>query len=635
MILTWNNILKKLFILILLIGNQFLFASQRRDDNQCSLAAEHLKKLQAKRENGAELDELIFASQNLRYFSKGNSCNRNEAASLELIASLYFDKGLIGEAIKYHLMAQKAFSRLNDPKEVAQIDNKLGVAYNFIGNQTNALKHLLQAEEALISMNLINSVEIADVFTNIASVYEEQNQNLNVKKYLFKALEIYKKRGDQLSIADVYNNFGALYFNKENNYELAKKYYLKSYFIKVKLGKSLSLAITAYNLGTLYALNQKNIEQAISFFETTRKISSDLNNDYYLGMSLQSLGDMYRLKKNYAESEKYLLMALDFQRNSGSITELTTCYSSLSKLYETKGNYRIALNFHHLSDKLKDSITNEQKTREFIALQKQFKLIKRDKKIQLLKRDKEISDLKIKKQRNYLIFGIIIFSIILLGTILYMKGRNKRNQINLEKRMALISMKALGNQLNSHFIANSLVSVKNFLLRKDVEKTLSLMDKFSLLMRDTLIFSRKNLITLSEDIKILATYLDIEQVNHSYNFHYNLDIDEGLNVDYIQLPPMLIQPFIENSIKHGIHHKLDGQIHIDYRLINKNELQIQIRDNGKGIELDNNLPKHLGEGTKIILERIAIFSQFKTKKDRISFTNEPGGGTIVTLNIPI
>lgn len=635
MIRTWNSILTKLYILILLIGYQYSFASERRDDNQCYLAAEHLKKLQVKRENGVELDELIFATQNLRYFSNGNSCKKTEAACLELIGSLNFDKGLIKEAIKYLLLAQQQFSKLNDTKDVSRLDNKLGVAYNFIGNQTAALKHLLHAEDALISLKLNNSIEIADVFSNISSVYEEQNQNTNVKKYLFKALKIYKKLGNQLSIADVYNNFGAFYFNKENDYELAKMYYLKSYFIKLKLGNSLPLAITTYNLGTLYAMNPKNIEQAIFFFEKTRKLSSDLNNDYYLGMSLQSIGDIYRLKKNYPLSEKYLLLAIDLQQNSGSLPELTACYSSLSKLYEAKGDYKSALNFHHLRDKLKDSSSNEQKTREFIALQKQFKSLKRDKQIQLLRRDKQIADLKIKRQRNYLIFSITLFFVLISTTYVYFRGKHKRRQLDLEKRIAITGMKALNAQINSHFIANTLVSIKNFLFRKDTDKTFTLIDKFSLLMRNTLIFSRQDLISLEEDVDILRTYLDLEKVNHSNKFDYEIIIGDALSPGAIQIPPLLVQPFIENSIKHGIHSEEHGKITILYSLTDNAKLLIRIIDNGKGIELSKELPLKLGEGTKIILERLAIFNTYRPYHAKLAFSNASEKGTIVDLIIPI
>ena len=630
-----NHLLKIVFFLVILISDYYSYASEKRDNNQCSIATEHLNKLQTRREKGFNRDELIFATENLRYFSNKNDCKRNEAACLELIGSLNFDKGLITKAIKHLLLAQQEFFKIGSRRDVARLDNKLGVAYNFSGNQTLALKHLLQAEETLISLKLENSIGMADLFSNISSVYEEQNQNSNVTKYLFKALKIYEKRGDQLSIADIYNNYGAFYFNNKNDYKRSKKYYLKSYYIKLKLGNSLPLAITAYNLGTLYAMDQENFDQALFFFEKTRKISSELNNDYYLGMSLQSLGDIYRLKKNYPLSEKYLLLAIDLQQNSGSLPELTTCYSSLSKLYETKGDYRSALNFHHLRDKLKDSSSNEQKTREFIALQKQFKSLKRDKQIQLLRRDKQIADLKIKRQRNYLIFSIILFCILILSSSVYFKGKYKRKQLDLEKRIAVTGMKALNAQINSHFIANTLVSIKNFLFRKDTDKTFGLIDKFSLLMRNTLIFSRQELISLEEDIDVLRTYLDLERVNHSNKFDYEIIIGDSLSPGAIQIPPMLVQPFIENSIKHGIHSEEFGKITILYSLTDGSKLLIRIIDNGKGIELSKEMPLKLGEGTKIIMERLAIFNTDRLNHAKLAFSNASEKGTIVDLLIPI
>jgi len=634
MIYAWHHILKKLFILSF-ICHQYCFASEKTDGNQCALAAEHLKTLQAKRGKGINPNELIFATQNLRYFSNRNNCKRSEANCLELIGSLNFDKGLLTEAIKYLLIAHQEFSKLSDPKDVARIDNKLGVAYNFIGNQTMALRHLLQAEEALISLKLNKSIEIADVFSNISSVYEEQNQNSNVKKYLFKALVIYKKNGDQLSIADVYNNYGTFYMNKQNDIEKAKFFFIKSYQIKSKLKPSLSTAITAFNLGTIYSSENNNFDKAVFYLQKTKKISLELGNDYYFGMSLQAMGDIYRKKKDYPQSEKMLLEASKLQKRSGSLPELSACYLSLSKLYEEEGNFKDALYFSSVCFALKDSITNETKTREFIALQKQFETFKQDKKIQLLERNKEISELRVRRQQQYMFFSIILFIILISSSYFYFRANHRRKRLVLEKRIATAAISALNAQINSHFIANTLVSVKNFLNRKDTEKSIGIIDDFSLLMRNTLIYSREERISLEEDIQNLRTYLAIEQVNHSNKFNYEIKLSNDISPETIQIPPMLVQPFIENAIKHGIHSKIDGKISISYSIDVCSKLLIRITDNGNGIELNKDLPSKIGEGTKIILERLAIFNADRIDTAVLSFSNASNGGTIVTILIPL
>jgi tetratricopeptide (TPR) repeat protein len=628
------TILKKLFILTL-ICHQYSFAAVIRDGKQCSLAAEHLKTLQSKRGKGVDSDELIDETQNLRYFSNGNNCKRNEAACMELIGSLHFDKGLLRDAIKYHLIAHQEFSRLSATKDVARINNKLGISYNFIGNQTMALKHLLQAEDALISLKLSNSIQIADVYTNISTVYEEQNQNSNVKKYLFKALKIYKRHGVQSSIADVYNNYGKFYMDKQNDIKKAKEYFIKSYQIQSKLKTSISAAITAYNLGYIYSFEKTKVDKAIFYFQITKKISSELGNDYYFGMALQALGDIYRKTKNYPKSEKMLLEASKLQKRSGSLPELSNCYMSLSILYEEMGNFKDALYFSSVSFNLKDSIINEDKTREFIALQKQFESFKGDKKIQLLERDKEIAELRVARQQNYTIFSIILFIILIYSFYFYFRAVNNRNRLTLEKRIAVAAISALNAQINSHFIANTLVSVKLFLNRKDTEKSIGIIDNFSLLMRNTLIYSREDRVSLDEDVENLKTYLAIEKVNHSDKFNYEIKLDNDISPETIQIPPMLVQPFIENAIKHGIHTKKEGKISISYSIDTSSKLCIRITDNGNGIELIKSLPSKIGEGTKIILERLAIFNSDRSDTAALSFSNASDGGTVVTILIPI
>jgi LytS/YehU family sensor histidine kinase len=176
--------------------------------------------------------------------------------------------------------------------------------------------------------------------------------------------------------------------------------------------------------------------------------------------------------------------------------------------------------------------------------------------------------------------------------------------------------------------------VKNFLNRKDTEKSIGIIDDFSLLMRNTLIYSREERISLEEDIQNLRTYLALEQVNHSNKFNYEIKLSNDISPETIQIPPMLVQPFIENAIKHGIHSKIDGKIFISYSIDTCSKLLIRITDNGNGIELNKDLPSKIGEGTKIILERLAIFNTDRIDTAVLSFSNASNGGTIVTILIP-
>jgi LytS/YehU family sensor histidine kinase len=288
-----------------------------------------------------------------------------------------------------------------------------------------------------------------------------------------------------------------------------------------------------------------------------------------------------------------------------------------------------------LNEQLRSQISSTAASKEFVRLKTKYSFLEKDKKIELLHRDKLISELKIKRERNYFYFGFSILFISLGSLWMWSRKENQRKRLSLEKRIAITGMKALNAQINSHFIANTLVSIKNFLFRKDTDKTFGLIDKFSLLMRNTLIFSRQELISLEEDIDVLRTYLDLERVNHSNKFDYEIITGDSLSPGAIQIPPMLVQPFIENSIKHGIHSEEFGKITILYSLTDGSKLLIRIIDNGKGIELSKEMPLKLGEGTKIIMERLAIFNTDRLNHAKLAFSNASEKGTIVDLLIPI
>jgi sensor histidine kinase YesM len=206
--------------------------------------------------------------------------------------------------------------------------------------------------------------------------------------------------------------------------------------------------------------------------------------------------------------------------------------------------------------------------------------------------------------------------------------------LELEMKNAKVSIRALNSQLNSHFIANTLVSIKNFMNIKNLEKSNDVINKFSKLLRNILINSQESLIPLREDIEILKVYLALEEINHSNSFSWTLELDESLLTNSFYTPPMLIQPIVENAIKYGVYEN-DGLISIRYFLKGDN-IEIEVRDNGKPISTikDNQLINE-GTGTKLIKERLDLFNQNNKLKSTINFHNLSPKGNLVKITIPI
>ncbi len=234
----------------------------------------------------------------------------------------------------------------------------------------------------------------------------------------------------------------------------------------------------------------------------------------------------------------------------------------------------------------------------------------------------------------FLLFAAIIFIYVRLRILSLKK---EKNNVELEQKL-------LRSQMNPHFIFNSLTSIQNYVLEKETSKANRYLAKFSKLLRLILDNSRNNYITLNQEIQTIEHYLLLQKIRYGDKFEYYLDVDEAIEEQYIAIPPMLTQPFIENAIEHGfqpIDYK--GILNVRFRLIDK-ELEIIVEDNGIGIDTAKRLKKkkigsYKSLATKITEERILNMNRFSKQKIKIdiydlSNIDKEKQGTRVILKVP-
>ena len=624
----------------LLIGEQLLSQKKqpvsnfRIDQENCYSLQETLVRLISERKKRSQKSENIEILLQCLSRSKKLNCTFSIGYCHEMIGSIYFDNGLIDKAVQEYLKGITHYTKLAKNEDLARLHNKLGVAYTFQGYYEKGLNSHLIALNLLKKINFQNSELMADVYTNLATVYEEENRGREVLKYLDLALKIYKTKNNQIAIADVFNNYGKYYFNKEKNILFAKEYYEKAFDIKNKYPESISLAVTSFNLGIIYLENLNDLNKAAFYFEKTKTISKSFENVYYQGMALQGLGEVHRKNRDFKKSEEFLLEAVKLQKSVNSLPELNMCYESLYQLYSDMGNFKLSLEYKLMQIKIRDSIYNQEKSQQFLELERKFKDLDRNKELELIKRDQKIKEIEVRKNQTILWIIISTFFILILMVWIYIRSLDKQKLLKLENKNAKVKMSALSSQINSHFIANTLVSIKNFLTIKNLEKSNYVLSNFSLLMRNVLIKSQESLIPILEDIEMLKIYLSLEEVNHSHSFQWSLEISEDLKNTLVYVPPMLIQPIAENAIKHGIYDQ-NAIISVRYSVSHSN-LQIEIKDNGKTMQLDDkNNPEKEGQGTRIIRERLDLYNQFHKTKSQIFFKTLSPKGNLVKIVIPI
>ncbi|HET6769136.1 MAG TPA: histidine kinase, partial [Chitinophagaceae bacterium] len=285
---------------------------------------------------------------------------------------------------------------------------------------------------------------------------------------------------------------------------------------------------------------------------------------------------------------------------------------------------------------------------------------KKESRIGLLNRDNQIKQQELKQQatfRNFLIavFIAIVFAGLFLFRNITLRRKNekilreqterewKMKHLESEKKQSELEMQALRAQMNPHFIFNCLSSINRFILKNESKTASNYLTRFSRLMRMVLNNSQKPLISLDDELEMLGLYLEMERLRFKNSFDYGITFLNTVDSDNIFIPPLLLQPFCENAIWHGLMNK-EGQGRLEIELTMENNiLNCVVRDNGVGREKAQELrsktvEKEKSMGLKITTERLSLLNREKglqTFYDIEDMKDESGNaiGTKVNLKI--
>ena len=315
-------------------------------------------------------------------------------------------------------------------------------------------------------------------------------------------------------------------------------------------------------------------------------------------------------------------------------------YYRLYQINDAKGLSDNALKYYIAYSNSEDTLYTIRHNMELIQLQTMYETERNEEQIKSLSQENSIQVLKL-KQSTYFLFGLggLVLLVILLAFVFI-----RQNKLRHQQQTLLLQQKLFRSQMNPHFIFNSLTSIQNYILEEDAHKASKYLSRFSKLVRNILDSSIEEYVPLEEEISTIENYLELQNIRFQNRFDYTLEVDEAINTENMYIPPMLAQPFIENSIEHGIMHKgSKGNIHIRVGLKN-NYLVFEVEDDGVGREKAREIlykqnRKHKSLATAITIERISVLNKKLKRKimlhilDLMDANNKPSG-TIVQIEIP-
>ncbi|QNL50630.1 histidine kinase [Olivibacter sp. SDN3] len=474
----------------------------------------------------------------------------------------------------------------------------MGRAYAGIGNVLLVKREFDQAlRHYLLSLKYLNLSEypqdVVKVYANMGTLYSTLKQFALAEEYLLKALRHNPDENDDKlkSLA----NLGGVYLERGKR-EAALKVFNEAIELAQSLKNRQVEAVLYTNLSN-YFIEEKKWRSAIDAAQNSIRLREFLNQPISvitwnnLGYAQVQIGEVKQGIKHYEQ-------ALE----DADLREEQQLLFNLYQAHKRLGNYQRTWEYIEAYDRVKDSLSVlnfEEKVAELNTIHESSE---RQRQIETLAAE-NTSQKKQLRQQAYLILAIGVI-LLLIMALLFFSWKHFKVKEALEKSQ--MKHRFLLLQLNPHFIFNALQSVQHFIYKNDQQQSMEYLNNFSRLIRLVLENSETEMIPLDEEIEILDNYLRLQQLNCTPAFSYTIKVDERIESEDMLVPTMLLQPFVENAVEHGVKGHPNGLIELIFERSNET-LEILIKDNGKGFPAEQEKQKNLHKSMsmEILNKRIA------------------------------
>lgn len=635
--------------------------------------------------------EILVATVEMEHKDPSKASKRGESVSLYhsyIDSANYYKKSNIRKSIDF---ITQSLSQLG----VGSNKDELGMAYTTLGEVYQYHKQydlaISSYKDALVANKTLKTSLLLGKTYVLNKEYEEAAKLLSplekVTKMLpFQRVELYETLGDAyvgsgdvdkavafysegLKIADKnqiapktidLNSKIATAYAKGNRLQEANAYFNNS--LELSSGQAPQRAVQEkekvadfYNqksqFGREIQLRKKSLEDLRKIPKNGAADGSSMESDSISAQRINyKIANAYIAQDKYDEAIPYLEESIKDADVDDDLLVRKDATRKLSEVYRYKGDYTKALETYQDYVAVVDTLYVRKEQEIARAARFNRELAAKQSRISGLEQERELTQSKYSlalteqqlvaesvKRQNWIIYSLI-FGMLLMGLAAYFFYRSNKQQ---KLANNLLALKSLRSQMNPHFIFNALNSVNNFIAKSDERSANRYLSDFSTLMRAVLENSDEDFIPLSKELELLELYTKLEHSRFSDKFDYLVQVDEGIDIDAFQIPPMLLQPYIENAIWHGLRYREDkGFLKIGLKQKDRFALEISITDNGIGRKKSaalktQNQKKQKSKGMGNIKKRIEILnSMYKDKVAVfISDLETNGSGTKVLFMI--
>lgn len=467
----------------------------------------------------------------------------------------------VGEYDSAEVYATHALALLQpeDP-DTLRIDGLSDLSVSLM-NQGNHVKAMEGFTTVLDQSEKLNDRKrIAGAWHNLGTVYFQDKQFRQAIVHTQKGVRIYEEQGNPLSreLIRGQTSLGISYMFA-GSYDTSLVWLMKAKQATMIIQDDQSTLGVVYYLGLNYRYLNRYEDALEAYFEAM-PLAKSLGNKAFVSASYQSIAGIYDLQGKHQLAIENLDSALHIAKEIGNKSLIFESLYGLAQNYHKSGQHLKAYAYLKKHIAAKDSVLKEQNALAIAEMKAKYEAEKQEQKIVLLESQDEAKQLKLQVAYSWqygLVGAIVLFVLIIIVLLnrflikqrLSLKLLNANRELEIEKEN--MELKALLSQMNPHFIFNTMNSIQEFIAINDKEKAHEYLSLFGRLIRRTLDNSNQQMVPIQEEILSIEEYVQLESLRVE-NFTFEIDISPEIDIYNLCIPPMLIQPYIENAIWHGI-----------------------------------------------------------------------------------
>lgn len=594
----------------------------------------------------ADLNSAIEKVQEALTISFSIKNKRGEGFSYQTLGVVFYQKQNYAEAIGYYEKAKAIFKQLDDKVAYFKTVKYLAQAY-----EANKAYTLAEKEyQEYLELALAKKMGKEEVFAkeSIGRVMFNSKKYKEANGIYQQLLVMYRAANDDVNISNTYEYIGKCYAGLKDTTN-AYKYLELAGVLSEKYASAEDQSTSWENVGRSYnsmGKYDKSVE-----YEKKAKVINKRNGDakrVYLNNS--NLASDYLFMNKANEAIPLLNENIDLSTEMGELKNTGETYRALSDAYVQLGKIEEAKKSFEQYKAVQETLLEEKAMQLeqavvdntiFTDKEKQIELLIKDreldeKQIELLKAEQqqEVKNLSQQRKISYLMGGLVL--LLLIGLVFFYRSSKQKQLAN-----KLLSIRSLRSQMNPHFIFNSLNSVNSFISKSDERSANKYLTEFARLMRTVLEHSKRDFVPLHAEIEVLERYLSLEHIRFHDHFDYTFEVDDLLDTERLMIPPMLVQPYVENAIWHGLRYKEEkGVLHLRFKDMGQG-IEIEIVDDGIGRTKSKEIKtknQKMGKSTGIsnTSARLNLLNDVHNIqiKNAIEDLNPDGTGTRVRIEIP-